>query len=336
MGSHVHVREDEVSDEAVAVGGSVTVDGEVQGDAVAVGGSARINGRVTGNAVAVGGTVHLGPGSEVEGDVTSVGGKVERDPTAKVGGQVSEVAFGSAFHLGMLHDLDIDDDDDDHLSPLRRVSEMAWRAVALVIFGLLNCLVLLLARTPVERVGLKVAQEPWRAGLVGLLSQVLFVPLLIVTVVVLAVSIIGIPLLVLVPFALVALVLFGFLGYTSVAYRLGMWGEQRFGWRSSSAYWTLLVGVGLIQIWTFVACLFDWGPLKIVSVVLMIIGFLVQYLAWTIGFGGVLLTRFATGSDWSGRRRPLPPVEPMPTPPPAPVAESPLDLDVRPGPDREI
>jgi hypothetical protein len=283
----------------------------------------------------VGGSVRLGPEADVEGDVTSVGGRVERDPAAKVGGKVSEVAFGSAFHLGLLRDLDIDIDE--HRSPFHRITEMASRAVALVIFGLVTCLVMLLARTPVERVGQKIVQEPWRAGLVGLLSQVLFIPLLVVTIVILAVSIIGIPLLVLVPFALVALVLFALLGFTAVAYRLGQWAERRFGWKSSSVYWTLLVGVGLISIWHFVAHLLDWGPLRAVSVIFMIIGFLVGYLAWTIGFGGVLLTRFATGSDWSGRRRPLPPpIEPTPPPGPPHTSEPPLDLDVRPEPEREI
>ena len=82
VGGSVHVRQDETADEAVAVGGSVEVDGEVSDGVTAIGGPARIEGRVGGDVVSVGGSVYLGPRAVVDGDVTSVGGSVERSPGA--------------------------------------------------------------------------------------------------------------------------------------------------------------------------------------------------------------------------------------------------------------
>lgn len=60
----------------VAIGGSVSVDGDVKGDAVAVGGSMQLAGHATvaGDAVAVGGRVWRHPEAVVKGDVVSRSG----------------------------------------------------------------------------------------------------------------------------------------------------------------------------------------------------------------------------------------------------------------------
>ena len=74
------MRKDETADEAVAVGGSVEVEGEVSDGVTAIGGPARIEGRVGGDVVSVGGSVYLGPRAVVNGDVTSVGGIGPAEP----------------------------------------------------------------------------------------------------------------------------------------------------------------------------------------------------------------------------------------------------------------
>ena len=62
-------------------------------------------------------------------------------------------------------------------------------------------------------------------------------PLLVLVVVVLTISIVSIPLLVMIPPALVLAFLVGLLvGYAGVAMALGRWLEQRFGWQFSSAF----------------------------------------------------------------------------------------------------
>jgi len=59
----------------VRIGGNVVVEkGTEVNDAVAVGGSVTVNGRVRDSAVAVGGSVTLGPDAVIGKDVVSIGG----------------------------------------------------------------------------------------------------------------------------------------------------------------------------------------------------------------------------------------------------------------------
>ncbi len=212
------------------MGGSITVPaGEiVSGDVVNVGGTIRVFGEVHGDVVAIG-TVELGPAAQVAGDVTVIGGTLLRDPAARISGEVVDVGsgsmaswrarfprgrwrerwggwtFGSAFSL---------------LSTLTRVAVLC----------LLAALVVLLGRDHVGRISARAAGEPLKAGAIGLLAQLLLLPLLIVTVVLLVVTIIGIPLLVLIPFVLLGLVVIALVGFTSVAYHIGHLLNARFGW----------------------------------------------------------------------------------------------------------
>lgn len=328
VGSSITIEADEEARDVVVIGGSLDVLGEVLGDAVAVGGSVEVEGRVTGDVVAVGGGLRLGPEAEILGDAVSVGGRVDRDPGARVSGKVSEVAFSHAVDLGWLRWLDRHHDDfdfDEDRSPWQRVNDAAWRVVGVVVLGLLACLAFLVARGPIERMEAKVEQEAWKAGLTGLVAQILFVPLLVLVIFVLVVSFVGIPLLVLVPFALLALLVGAFAGYTAVAYRLGRWSESRFGWQLGSPYLVLALGVALIQVWTLVGRALDLGggPLKVFSFLIVFVGLLVQYLAWTVGFGAFMLTRFGTQSSWYPRRGALPAPPPPAAPPPPPLPEEP-------------
>ena len=85
------------------------------------------------------------------------------------------------------------------------------------VLSLIACLILLVAREHVERIGARAAAEPIKAGAIGVLAQLLFLPLLIFSIVLLVVTIIGIPLLALIPFAILALVIVLLVGFTSVA-----------------------------------------------------------------------------------------------------------------------
>jgi hypothetical protein len=284
----------------VRFGGNVVVNENevVDGDTVALGGSVTIDGRVTGNAVAIGGNLRLGPHAEVEGDAVTIGGILTRDPGARVEGKVVDVAsgafdfsgwhwnrfpFGRAFSFfpffgaaaGLLA----------FMSTLARV----------VVLCVLTSLVLLVGREFVEKVGARAAAEPVKAGAIGLLAQLLFIPLLFITILLLIVTIIGIPLLVLVPFAILALAVVGLIGFTAVAYHLGRFASQRFAWALDNPYLITMTGIVLLLSPVLIARLLglaDWAFFPITGA-LAFCGFLVEYLAWTVGFGAVALLRFA-------------------------------------------
>jgi cytoskeletal protein CcmA (bactofilin family) len=82
------------SDAVVPAGERVT------GDVVTLFGSSDVEGEVTGSVVAVFGSVRLLPGATVDGDVVTVGGGVEQTEGANVGGQVVSVGL-FPFKSGM-------------------------------------------------------------------------------------------------------------------------------------------------------------------------------------------------------------------------------------------
>jgi hypothetical protein len=310
VGASVHVREDEV----------------VNGDVVAVLGSVEVDGHVMGDVVSVMGSVELGPQAVVEGEVVVVGGTLDRAPGAVVEGGIQEVAWGGPnVHFG----------GPEFRAPfLEGVGGLIMTVIWVIVLGALAALMYLLARRPVERMAYRIAESPWKAALVGLVAQILFFPVLILSIVLLAISIIGIPLLLAVPFALVALAIGMLIGFTAVARVLGSGAESRFGWRHENPFVAVLIGVGIIMLVSFFASVLGipGGPLGVFAVLLGILGFVLQYAAWTVGLGALLLTRFGTRYGWGetpGPGAPAAPPAPLSGVPPAPPAEGPLEGAVR-------
>lgn len=286
--ARVDVDVDASDGDRVRIGGSVRVhtDEVIDGDVVAVGGSARVDGRVRGDVVAVAGSVRLGPDARIDGDVVSVGGSVERAPGSSIGGTVEEVDFGLPAWSGRPH----------FQAPpvFEGLGGLVSTTATIVFLMLLAALVHLVAAGPVERMERNLEAGVTRAALVGLVAQLLFLPALALITILLVISIIGIPLLIAIPFALLALIVGTLAGFTAVAKWLGRAAEERFGWAHANPYITIAVGVGLVMAASFFGSALGLvgGPLDAFSIVLQIIGFLVQYAAWTIGFGVLVLRLF--------------------------------------------
>jgi hypothetical protein len=332
VGSSLTIDEDETADEVVVMGGSLTVLGEVYGDATALGGSVVVEGRVTGDVAAVGGSVTLTSTAEVMGGAMSFGGSVEREEGAVVHGEVVELN-GPGVHWSMWPrflswgnwgNWSGHQGDWFHYSPYAWATSQAWRIFGLIVLALVAFLAYLIGRTPIERIGRRVESEPWKSGLVGLVTQILSVPLLVMVIVILAVSIIGIPFLLLVPFALAAIGIAIFFGWVGVALKLGDLLRARFGWSIDSPYVVLLVGIGGLQIWSLIGHMLDFDglALRIFAGLFMLFGFLVSYVAWTLATGGAILTRFGTAERWGRKQTAIPPAAPAEElAAPAPAAE---------------
>ena len=296
-------RSDWPGDNRVHIGGGVRVGaGEVvDGDVVAVGGSAHVVGVVHGDVVAIGGRVELGPQSVVDQDVAVIGGSLERATGARVGGRIKEIGIGAFSRdwatprnwIGGWVDRRVG-------STFALLSTAARGAVLCLLAGI----VLLLAGAYVDRISVRAAIEPIKAGAIGFLAQMLFLPLLIITILVLVVTIVGIPLLVLIPFVILGLGVVGLVGFTAVAHRVGDHVARRLGWMNRGTYLNTFTGIVVILLpvlvarlallagGTGVAFLWHW---------LAAMGFVAEYLAWTVGFGAVALVRFGRSRTLEGR-----------------------------------
>jgi hypothetical protein len=274
--------------DVIRFGGDVTVaQGEiVDGDVVVFGGNGSIDGRVNGDVVVLGGSLMLGPEADISGDVVTVGGKLSRDPGARIGREVNEISGPgsrlrdivrnrSFFWSGML--------------PAFTTVTTFVRLGVLVLFG---CMVMLVAERLTNRVGDRAAAEPVRAGLTGLLAELLFLPALILTVVLLVITILGIPLLLLIPFAVLGLAVVFLVGFTGVAARVGHLIGTRLGWTSMGPYLTTALGIVVLLLPIVLARLLELAGLNFISVPLLAAGVLIEYLAWTVGFGAAALTYF--------------------------------------------
>lgn len=283
-------------DARLRIGGSITVDADeiVNGDVVVIGGSAQVLGEVRGNVVVVGGSLDLGPQANVEEDVTVVAGSLARAPTARIGGSVNEVRVGGLNWNGW------------RWGNVRlRAPSWVWLfgpTVSLMvtlsrvaILALLCFLVVLLGRESVERIGARAAAEPIKAGAIGLLTQLLFVPILVLAIVILVITIIGIPLLVLIPFGILGLAIVALVGFTAVSCHVGRLLAARLGQGGDNPYFSTLVGLLLLLSPLLLGRLVGLaGPIMLPMALLFgIAGALVEYLAWTVGFGAVALIRFS-------------------------------------------
>src|SRR5579884_3851875 len=202
-----------VHGDAIAVGGSLGVEGTVEGNAVAVGGTVDVRGQVLGSVRAIGGNVILRSTAVIDGTATAWPGRVQIEPGASVArGRPSPPASGAppapapsfpvpeppfqwwwgpgmlavsaAFHL--LYWL---------------IVLLAW-LTAVLFPGATGELAALLERTPGAALGL------------GVLAWVILWPV----VVVLAVSVVGLVLVVLIPAIVLVMLQFGL---TAVALLIG-------------------------------------------------------------------------------------------------------------------
>jgi hypothetical protein len=295
----ITIHKDESAEQAVAVLGSVRVEGEVAQNAVAVGGSVEIDGKVGGDVVAVGGSVHLGPHSEVMGNVTSVGGNIYREEGSKVHGSTQDVGVAGGRHWNR----DVDFDTGFGIWPLFRAMDLFWRLISLVVLSLLVFLCLLAARGPVRKAEYHIIHEPWKAGGAGFLAQLLFVPLLAVVTILLAITIVGCALFLLYPFLFVGLALVALIGYTAVVHQIGRFLEDHFHRRFGSPYAVALMGVVVIEIWSILGHMIGLGGgfLRLIALVVVAFGFAMRYAAWTVGLGAMILARLnRTPADWQG------------------------------------
>ena len=326
FGSTVRVGRDEVADDITSIGGGIKVDGEVRGDAVAIGGDAKIDGRVTGEVVAFGGNVELGPDAEVLGDIASFGGRVSqrrrsdrarRDIRVRSGAISSGIGMATGSTAGAATGSP-ESAKDRPSSGRARCSSWSGRSSSSGLLIVLAGLVLLVAPKGVDRVRAATVSDPLIMLVVGFGIEVLVLPALVVASILLAVTVIGIPFAILLwPAALVALALALVLGYTGAAAAAGDWFRNRFQGASGIAagsFGALALGVLTIQALALVADLLGFLGLPwFFRFMFGFPGFVIWYLAWTIGLGAACMTAFGTSRFGAKAAQTVPPEPPPAT-----------------------
>jgi hypothetical protein len=180
-----------------------------------------------------------------------------------------------------------------------------------VLLGMGVAIVFFDGRRYLEAVADTARQSTVRSFLVGLAGSFLLLPAWILGIVALAISILGIPLLLVwVPLFPVAVTLAVLLGYLAVSHAAGeALAERRFygsDWfQKANSYYYLATGLGLLLVLFVAANVVQMaGPwLGFLDGLLSFFGIILTWAAATIGFGAVLLTRAGTRPVTSGLAR---------------------------------
>ncbi len=303
----------------VRMGDDITIakDQTVLGDVVAIGGDVEVHGQVLGDVVSVGGVLRLYDTARVNGDAVAVGGRLEKDPGAQVLGQTTTVGIQMPFVMGP------------HFAwegggPLEALGALLLTLLCIALLLILGAICQLVAGRNVDRMETNLRSSPLKAGLVGFLAQVLFLPVYVIGLVLLVITIIGIPIAVLwaVGFFVLGFVAHLF-GFTAAARAAGDSMMRRLNRPLASPHVTLLMGLIALFSPLLVHNLFHFGPgiMDLFAMLFAIVGIVVLYVASTIGFGAAILTRFGTRTTWSGEPpaglgAPAAPSPPSPPPPP--------------------
>ena len=168
-----------------------------------------------------------------------------------------------------------------------------------VLFGIGFAAIFFGGRKYIEGVGDTARHAPGRSFLVGLAASFLIVPAFILGIIALAISVIGIPgLLVWVPGYPVAVVLALLLGYLGVAHAAGeAFAERRFyvaDWfQRGNSYYFLLSGIGiLLALFLASQIVHMAGPwLDVIRGLLIFLGFASTGVVIMIGLGAVMISR---------------------------------------------
>jgi hypothetical protein len=297
----------EVVDEIVVVGGDLRVEGEVRGDAVVLGGDLILEqtGRVNGDAVVTGGEL-VNQGGQVRGEMRTLAGEgldIAREIERAVAGTAAATArtrqatperdAAQAERRGRRGGFGFD--------PIRRgfAGIISTLALGLVLAGI-GATLIFYGRPYLETVSDTVRSSGVRSGATGLAASFLAVPAFVVLIVALAVSIIGIPfLLVAIPLYPLALFAGAALGLLAVAHAIGErtaeQSREGLDFRHRNSYAYLFTGLGMMLTPLLAAHLIAMtGFLGFIGTLLKVATWLAIWVASTVGFGAVILSRAGT------------------------------------------
>lgn len=254
-----------INGDVQAMAGSVTVHGVVNGTVTAMAGNVTIYGKVHGDVNCTAGNVYVKKDAVVEGTVTAMAGKVFKDENATIKGSVVEMAkaannYHSSHHTSYA---------DIMVSPRVPWFILIWGIVTgLVSWLALGAILMLFFAKHVQVLAVAQAARPGYYFCMGFVAMLLAPPVMVL----LALTIVGIPVVILLGLLLFIATIFGQLGVARV---IGERIIERFNISNKTEMAKVLIGIVAIFLITLVP----------------ILGWLFFFVTACIGLGGALINR---------------------------------------------
>jgi len=263
---------------------------EVCGDVVVIGGDVTVKGTVCENVIAVGGDVFVASTGVIEGDAVSIGGDVEKETGAIIKGERVGISFFPKKFFRPIPRVGFPPTTIIGLPPLFGGLALFVRIIKIMLFLFLGIIVISIVPKNVTKVKDKIRQDFLKSALVGFAGEILILPIFVL----LIVTIIGIPVALLVEPLLILVALI--LGYTGVSYFIGEKLREGTNLKPETPMMTLVIGILAVECVLLLARVvgifghflfgFSW--------ILTFIGWMIWYVAVTVGFGACILTRLGT------------------------------------------
>lgn len=287
---------------------------------IVVGGSATINGHAEDDVVVVGGSIRLGPKSIVDGDVSVVGGELDRDPAAQVDGDVHVARISLPWNWNWNWAWGFP-------AGIPTIGRIWWQGAALaftigrfVVILLLSLILVTVAPRWTASIAARLVASPGVSAVAGFGAEILFAPFLICLAVVMIITIVGIPLLAVLPLLIAGFALTWVAGYAVVAGLLGarLRGTDWYvhGVRPVDVFIGSLILSSLTVVGQVLMLSSGWAGMAPLAVLVRGTGWFIEYIAWTVGLGAALIAWSRPSGFNPGS---VPPVVP-PLPSPSPTA----------------
>ncbi len=302
IGEDVEVAEGEVVDHSmIVVDGDLDVGGTIRGDVVVTNGSVRLldGGIITGDLRVVNGEVES-RGGEVEGEILQPSAEAALDP-----GDLRSLReeLEREIRRDVMRSVERDrrSSSSSFWNPFRNlgraIAGLMENLVTFLVLVILSVLIIHFGKERMEVVATTVKRAPAQSAMVGMAGGFLLIPVWILGMVALAVSIIGIPvLLAWIPLFPLVAGLAALLGYVAVARNIGEWvADQEYRgleWiRGSNTFYVVIAGIGALMVPAVAASLVRILGLGFLHGLLGFLGSAITFIAVAMGFGAVLLTR---------------------------------------------
>jgi cytoskeletal protein CcmA (bactofilin family) len=257
------------------IGADITLEqgSMVSGHLTALGGTVTVNGTVSKDVHVYGGELMLGDSARIEGTMTTNWATFERAPGATVVGALETTSSDQPIRFSLP---EISRESTEYYTRATQPETPVGILVRSLSFALLAALLMLLAPRALGRVEEAVTKHPARSAGVGFVAGLVALLVLVL----LAITLIGIPLALAVAFLLFATVIFG---WTALGSYVGTYLERAFKQKWSAVVRTFIGTLAL-------------GFAGFVLSYLPVVGGLVSLGLVLVALGAVFLTRFGTRS----------------------------------------
>lgn len=272
---------DTIYDDVVSIGGNINVEGYIDGDVVSIGGRFYVNGIVEGDLILIGSVGAIDSNTIVQGEFVNIGSAVDINDNAELKGASTHLnlgPFNKFLNLKYVPYKKIDEG--------FKIGEFVSSIAKFILIFILSLAVILLFKK-YRNAEKTCTDNPLQTFLAGFIGELLIIPGTIV----LAISIIGIPL---IPVFYLAIFVAVFMGSAIILNMIGRFLLEKLGSSNRHPAMTILTGLVAMSIFPLMHKIGAWANVGWLEGIFGVLSFIQWYIIGTYALGSFILSKFST------------------------------------------